>query len=858
LLKDSKNMARFVFLHSCLLLFVEYIMARTTFLKRLSYLESIRSRMLVAGITLLILFLLALWAFRQTSLINSGKLKDAVWVYYPLQSHTHKVTSAIGQYRQYIQEIALTADTTERKTKWVYIEKIWKQSIQSYRDTLATYLPHIAYSPLQDHYKTLIFKLKNHRKLLSKLESQIMEGNYEVYLPAQPIGGRNLYAHKLLLSSIAVSVSPQMMDILEIAQNCESKIYTWQVTQYYDSQNTNFFTSWVFWLLWFLGSLGCVWWMWQIREMHYEDMELLSNFPNVIQKGDIPSMIEPQLAEHKPLAHKLNTLIRPLTELRSFAQQINKETTQTIDLQLFGKRGELGQALTQMHQGLVEKARENNIRNIINTGLANFADIFAKYAGNSALLADTFIAQLVNYLKANQAGLFLLENQDGKAYLELKAAFAYSQKRYAERIIEPGQSLIGQVWKEGETTYMRNVPQNYVHITSGLGEATPSDLLIVPLKVGESVLGVVEIASFHEITPYQREFVEKVAQNLAQVIANGQQAEQTKYLLQESQALAYNLQIQEEALQEKMQALQLAQNTMQTTQRELVEKENNLKALINNTSHAIVAFDRMYRITVINKSMRQMYLEQGILLDLDKNLLEEMPSNEFTKRHKDFFRVLSGEKFVTLERIDKATHTLYYELHYNPIFNETKQVLGASIFIENITQQKMSEFYLKETEANLNSLINDTEDAIMALDKNCKILIFNKVYAKQFIENGYQLQRGKSIFDCLSSEKQVIWREYYDRALAGERFMKVLDIGTFPEKIYHEHWFNPIREGNEVTGLSIFKRDITQTRKAEMQNKQTLLESLEETQKLKEHANTLEKQLALCQRKLEDLQSNPS
>jgi PAS domain S-box-containing protein len=592
--------------------------------------------------------------------------------------------------------------------------------------------------------------------------------------------------------------------------------------------------------------------------MHREDIELLRTFPKMLGKGEIPTAIEPQLAEHKELAHSLNSLVRPLTDLKVFAQELNKDHIKSSQTKLFGNQGELGKALSQMREAIAKDAKENEIRNITNTGLAKFADIFAKYTNNLAQLSDAFLENLVNYLNANQGGLFLLEIQSGIPFLELKAAFAYDQKRYMDRIVEPGQGLIGQVWKEGESSYIRDIPQFYVNITSGLGEATPNALLIVPLKTGTSVLGVLEIASFHEILPYQREFVEKVAENLAQVIANSQQAEQTKFLLQESQALAYSLQSREEELKEKMQALQVAQTTMETTKIELEIKENNLQGLINNTSHAIIAFDRLYKITVINKAMRQMYLEQNISLELGKNFLEEMPQHEFAKRHKDFFRVLAGEKFVTLERVERGGRVSYYELHYNPILNDEKDVLGASIFIENITQQKMAEVYLKETEANLHSLINNTTDAIMAIDKDFNLLVFNDVYAKQFVEKGYQLQRNRPIFNYLAYDKQVEWREYYQRALAGERFSKVLDSGVFPHKIYIEHSFNPIREDGEVVGISVFARDITETRKAEIANKQTLLESLEETQRLKQQAQSLEQELMDCQRKLEDIQSSPS
>lgn len=835
-------------------------MARKSFLGNIVFLASIRSRMFLAMIAIAVLFGLALWSFRYTTEQTRQKLHEMVWVYTPLQNNAQKILLALEQYKQLAHDLAYTADTTQRGIKWIKIQKLWKDGIQNHADSIRYQNRQVTYIPLQDMYKELLFRLKKHLNYLPKLHKQVFQGTYSIYLPTQnePQGVKRWYVHTLLPPNIAVYLTPAIEEMREIVGECERKTHILQVTQDFETDNANPFNTWIFWGTWCVSVGLCLGWLWQIRQMHQDDMSLLQTFPRTLSKGDIPKAIEPALSEHKPLAQALNTLVKPFSDLKAFAQNINNEQKENKRLSLFGNRGELGKALSQMREELLKDAKQNEIQNIINTGLAKFADIFAKYGSNITQLSDAFLENLVSYLQANQGGLFLMENEGGIPYLELKASFAYNQKRYSERIVEAGQGLIGQVWKEGETSYVREIPQFYVNITSGLGEATPDALLIVPLKANNTVLGVVELASFQEFLPHQRQFVEKVAENMAQVIANSQQAEQTRYLLQESQALAQNLQAREAELKEKMATLQFTQHKMESAQTELEEKENNLQGLINNTSHAIIAFDKLYKITVINKAMRQMYLEQGILLEVGKNLLEEMPQNDFAKRHKDFFRVLSGEKFVTLERTERHKQGIYHELHYNPILNEDKQVLGASIFMENITQQKMSEVYLKETEANLNSLINNTEDAIMALDNECRILVFNEMYAKQFKERGYTLQRGKSIFDYLPTEKHKAWREYYQRALQGERLVKVIDSGKFPDKTYTEHWFNPIWEDNNVVGLSIFAHDITETRKAEIQSKQVLLESLEETERLKNQNQELAKQIADYKRKMEDLTSNPT
>lgn len=295
---------------------------------------------------------------------------------------------------------------------------------------------------------------------------------------------------------------------------------------------------------------------------------------------------------------------------------------------------------------------------------------------------------------------------------------------------------------------------------------------------------------------------------------------------------------------------------MRSTQKELAEKEANLDALINNTSHAIVGIDQNYQITVVNRAMRQLYLESGVRLDVGSHLKHELSPEETLVSRDEFERVLDGERIEVLREVEKYGNTLYYNLHYNPIRDEEKHVIGASVFVENITDQKLADMQLKEAEANLTSLINDTEDAIMALDQNFRIIVVNEVYKKEFEKRGVSLQIGETIFDYMTTREMKRWKALYDRALNGEHFSKVIDSGKFPNKTYREHWFNPIRdEMDKITGFSIFSRDITESKKSEIKIRQLLLDSLEATESLKAKEEEMMKKIKNYEERIRDLES---
>jgi hypothetical protein len=140
-------------------------------------------------------------------------------------------------------------------------------------------------------------------------------------------------------------------------------------------------------------------------------------------------------------------------------------------------------------------------------------------AGSEKDAQQLTLQAICKQLEAGQGALYRIIEEEGKRRIELKLGYALSIGESTVIKYEIGEGLIGQSAASGNTLYVDDVPEGYIKIVSGLGSASPRHLLIVPLKKNNQVLGIVELASFTEVSEDQRKFVEEAGQLLADKIS---------------------------------------------------------------------------------------------------------------------------------------------------------------------------------------------------------------------------------------------------------------------------------------------------------------------------------------------------
>jgi PAS domain S-box-containing protein len=331
------------------------------------------------------------------------------------------------------------------------------------------------------------------------------------------------------------------------------------------------------------------------------------NLLNKLSQGEIVQSEELTNDELDEVILASNKLSQNLQKASEFAQSIGEANFET-EFELENEKDLLGNALLQMRHKLKEVAEDDRKRSWVSEGLTRFGDIIRTNSNSFEELGDVFLSELIEYVGANQGGIFIVREEDEYseyiASLELIAYYAYNRKKYQNKIIKVhphyAENLVGQTYLEKEKIYLKEIPNNYINITSGLGDAPPSHLLLIPFKINDQVEGVLELASFDEFELHQIQFIETIGETFASTIVAVKGTERTQNLLNTLQEKTESLQAQEEEMRQNMEELTVTQEQMQLKQTELENLKATLEVEVNRRTKELN--ESLSRFNLINES----------------------------------------------------------------------------------------------------------------------------------------------------------------------------------------------------------------------------------------------------------------
>ena len=367
----------------------------------------------------------------------------------------------------------------------------------------------------------------------------------------------------------------------------------------------------------------------------------------------------------------------------SFAESITKGDL-NVDYAA-DQKDELGKSLIKMRDSLRTSLEREEEEKFITVGITKVSEIIRQHGHDPVALADEFISGLVKYTGLNQGALFVQEESGSESYLKLAACYAYDRKKFIERKVGLGEGLVGQCFLERDSIYLTAVPRDYIKITSGLGQAVPQCVYIVPVKTGEEITGVIELASFNLLREFEKEFIMRAAENIASAILSSRTTERIKLLLADSEQRAEEMRSQEEEMRQNMEELQATQEEMARKQS---DHEARLEAM-NASGIVSVEFDLHGQILSANDAFRKlMGYRQGELEGRSHQIfVNEADTSASARLFEELRKGIA--KHGTFKRVKRSGHAIQFAGSYNVLTDANgvpQKVLWLAIDITGLKQ----------------------------------------------------------------------------------------------------------------------------------------------------------------------------
>ncbi|MFD5930819.1 HAMP domain-containing protein [Streptomyces sp. NPDC060333] len=216
----------------------------------------------------------------------------------------------------------------------------------------------------------------------------------------------------------------------------------------------------------------------------------------------------------------------------------------------------------------------------------NLARISALMQGRRELddVASLIMSELTPVVSAQHGAFFLAlpaggtteigteGGADGSYELRMRGSYAYAGGQMPISF-RPGEGLIGTVAEEKRTILVENTPPGYLRISSGLGEAPPAHVIVLPVLFEGKVLGVIELASFTPFTQIQKDFLSQIAEMIGTSVNTISVNSKTEMLLKQSQEMTEQLRERSDELENRQKALQAA-NAELEEKAELLAQQN--------------------------------------------------------------------------------------------------------------------------------------------------------------------------------------------------------------------------------------------------------------------------------------------
>jgi signal transduction histidine kinase/CheY-like chemotaxis protein/HAMP domain-containing protein len=467
------------------------------------------------------------------------------------------------------------------------------------------------------------------------------------------------------------------------------------------------------------------------------------------------------------LAENLTTQVRAIN---SVATAVAKgDLSHSVTVEAMGEVAVLKDNVNEMIANLKETTRKNKEQDWLNTNLAKFSRMLQ---GQRDLphVCKLILSELAPLIKIQHGVFYICEMKGEEQVLKLYASYGFKERKHMANEFRSGESLVGQCLLEKQRILLTNVPADYVKINSALGEATPINIVILPIIFEGNVLSVLELASFTFFNDMYLSFLDQLAESVGIVINTVHTNMRTEELLKQSQSLTEELQQQQEELTQTNEELEEKANLLVDQKAEVERKNEEVeqsKRILEEKAEQLSITSR-YKSEFLANMSHELRTPLNSLLVLAQQLRENSEGN-LTNKQVEFAGIIydSGNELLSLindildlSKIESGTVTPNYD---DVLLSELGEKMERTF--RHVAQNKQLDFSVQITPETPKSVNTDKKRVLQVL----KNLLSN---AFKFTSEGFvTLKIGSSTggwsfgHPALDSAKSVLSFEVTDTGI---------------------------------------------------------------------------------------------
>ncbi|HXD32204.1 MAG TPA: HAMP domain-containing protein [Pyrinomonadaceae bacterium] len=274
------------------------------------------------------------------------------------------------------------------------------------------------------------------------------------------------------------------------------------------------------------------------------------------------------------LAANLTTQVRAIAEVSTAVTK--GDLTRSITVQAQGEVAALKDNINEMILNLKDTTQKNMEQDWLKTNLARFTRMLQGQR-DMTTVAQMVLSELAPLVNAQQGVFYVNTSTNGQPLMKLLGGYAYKKRKNLANEFTAGEGLVGQCTVERERILVTNVPNNYVYVSSGLGEAPPNNIVVLPVLFEGDVKAVIELSTFQTFSDTHLTFLDQLTESIGIVLNTIAANTRTEDLLQQSQSLAAELQSQQDELKKTNEQLEQQAESLRESEELLKSQQEELR-----------------------------------------------------------------------------------------------------------------------------------------------------------------------------------------------------------------------------------------------------------------------------------------